>query len=86
MKDEEKQSLQNANCAYKQFSMNMKITPEEAIEINVLNNDTFEQYRQLINHTFLTQHDGLRLFDEPFDLFDYLVHHLEDVVISDGRV
>jgi hypothetical protein len=86
MKDEEKQALQSVDYVYKQFSMNMKITQEEAIEINVLNNDTFEQYRQIINQAFLTQHDCLRLFDEPFDLFDYLIHHSEEVVVSDGRV
>jgi hypothetical protein len=86
MKDEERQALHNMHYVYKQFRMNMKITPEEAIEISVLNTETFEQYHQLIGQAFLTEHEGLRLFDEPFDLFDYLIHHLEEVVILGGRV
>jgi hypothetical protein len=85
MKDEAQQALNNIDWLYKQFTINMKITTGEVMEIYVLNNETFEQYTQIIDQTFITEHDGLRLFDEPFDLFDYLYHHSEDIVVSDEK-
>lgn len=82
MKDETRQALQKTDWIYRQFYTTMSVSEDENVEIHVQNTDTFEEYMQLIDSSFINHHDSLRLFDEPFDVFDYLLHHFADVVVS----
>jgi hypothetical protein len=68
------------------FFVTMRVTADDTVAIVAQDTEAMQEYRLLIDLAFIKGHDSLRLFDEPFDVFDYLYHHSADVVVSQGLI
>lgn len=47
---------------------------------------SLDTYGLKLDEGFILEQKDLKYFDKPIEIFDYLIHHFEQVVLEDGLI